>query len=192
MNRAFLDKIEENPIIAAVRGEEGLEKALRTDLEVIFVLYGDVCSIPDIVARIKESGKTAMVHMDLVNGLSQKDAAVDYIRRCTKADGIITTRGNLIPHAKEAGLATILRYFVLDSMALDSIARDAKQHAQNKPDLIEVLPGVLSGRTIRRIAGITGVPLICGGLIKDRQDVMNALQGGALAISSTNEDVWRM
>ena len=34
--------------------------------------------------------------------------------------------------------------------------------------------------------------LICGGLIMDKSDVMEALSAGALAVSSTSEAVWRL
>ena len=36
------------------------------------------------------------------------------------------------------------------------------------------------------------VPIIAGGLISDKEDVMAALKAGAIAISSTNESVWEM
>ncbi|WP_352427367.1 glycerol-3-phosphate responsive antiterminator, partial [Enterocloster asparagiformis] len=36
------------------------------------------------------------------------------------------------------------------------------------------------------------IPIIAGGLIADKEDVMNALEAGALAISSTNQKVWLM
>lgn len=191
MSREFVRQIEATPIIAAVKDDEGLDICLKSDVGVIFILYGDICTIPDIVGKIKASGRTAMVHMDLVGGLSPKDVSVDYIRKFTKADGIITTKSNLIPHAREIGMDTILRYFVLDSMALVSIEKQAS-HPSVRPDLIEVLPGIISPKTIRRINEISRVPVICGGLITDKEDVMNALGAGAIAISTTNRDVWFM
>ena len=42
MNKEFLDAIEANPIIAAVKDEQGLQNCLgREELTVIFILYGD-------------------------------------------------------------------------------------------------------------------------------------------------------
>ena len=73
MNREFLDAIEANPIIAAVKDEQGLANCLRREeLTVIFILYGDIRSIGNIVERIHQAGKIAMVHIDLVTGLIQK------------------------------------------------------------------------------------------------------------------------
>jgi glycerol uptake operon antiterminator len=38
----------------------------------------------------------------------------------------------------------------------------------------------------------TALPLIAGGLVCDKEDVMGALGAGATAVASSNRDVWRM
>ncbi len=191
-NREFINKIEMNPIIAAVKDDEGLDKALHEDVEIIFVLYGDICTIPEITRKIKKADKVAMVHVDLITGLNNsKDVCLDFIKNNTEADGIITTKSNLIPHAKELELNTVLRYFILDSLALQNIEKQARSTGA-KPDIIEFLPGIVLPKMIRRINKVSRVPIIAGGLIADKEDVMNALDGGAMAISTTNEDVWSL
>ncbi len=122
MNQEFYDAVEANPVIAAVKHDDGLQAAVEMEeIQVIFVLYGDICTIPEIVDRIKDSGKKALVHIDLIAGLSTKEISVEFIRRQTKADGIITTKPALVRRAKELGLFTVLRFFVIDSLALKNI-----------------------------------------------------------------------
>lgn len=88
MNKEFLDAIEANPIIAAVKDEQGLQNCLgREELTVIFILYGDIRSIGGIVERIHQAGKIAMAHIDLITGLSSKEVSVDYICKNIHADG---------------------------------------------------------------------------------------------------------
>ena len=77
----FCDILEDCPVIAAVRDEESLERSFQSECSIIFVLYGDVCSIPDITERIKARGKTAMIHLDMIGGLDSREIAVDYSRR---------------------------------------------------------------------------------------------------------------
>ncbi|MEG1720939.1 MAG: glycerol-3-phosphate responsive antiterminator, partial [Pseudoflavonifractor sp.] len=36
----------------------------------------------------------------------------------------------------------------------------------------------------------TGKPIIAGGLIADKEDVTSALSAGAIAVSSTNREIW--
>lgn len=185
----FFELIEANPVIAAVKDDEGLNICCSCeDIKVVFILYGDICSIEKIVDRIKQADKIAMVHVDLMEGLSGKEVVVDFIKSHTRADGIISTRTALIKHAKELGLYTILRTFILDSLSYENIP---KQLANAKPDMIEILPGLMP-KIIRRVAKIAKVPVIAGGLISDREDVMNALSAGAISVSSTNAGVWKM
>lgn len=186
MNKEFLQALEESPIIAAIKDETGLQKCLSCESRIIFVLYGDICTIPDIVARIKNAGKLAMVHIDLIQGLSGKEIAVDFIRKYTLADGIITTKPALIKRACELKLFTVLRFFVIDSMAFDSIS---KQLHSVRPDVIEILPALMP-KVVSRICALSKISVITGGLVADKDDVISLLDAGAKCVSSTNEDVW--
>ena len=47
-------------------------------------------------------------------------------------------------------------------------------------------------KVIRRMCRELAVPVITGGLISEKEDVIAALDAGAAAISATNEDVWGM
>lgn len=189
MNQKFYDMVEANPVIAAVKDHNGLEECCKVpDIKVVFVLYGDICNITDIVTQIKDSGKLAIVHVDLISGLSTKEIAVDFIHRQTKADGIISTKPAMIRRAREVGLYTVMRFFILDSLSFENIE---KQIAGVKPDFIEVLPGVMP-KIIKKVCGRVRPHVIAGGLITDKEDVMMALDAGAIAVSSTNEKVWLM
>lgn len=189
MKYRFIDIMERNPVIAAVKDEEGLEECIKANgIGVVFILFGDICNIQEIVSKIKDTGRIAMVHMDLIAGLSCKDVALDFIKSNTKADGIITTKQTLIKHAKEIGLFTVLRCFVIDSMALINIE---KQSHMIQPDVIEILPGAMP-KILKKISKISKVPIIAGGLISDKEDVMAALSSGAVSVSTTNPNVWRL
>lgn len=186
MKKEFKEALEDSPIIAAIKDADGLEKCLSSDSRVVFILYGDIVNIADIVDTVKSSGKLAMVHLDLITGLSSKEIAVDFLKKYTKADGIITTKPTLIKRAKELGLYTILRLFIIDSMAYENIERQVKSA---KPDLIEVLPALMP-KIVARICKISSTPVIAGGLVSDKEDVMALLQAGVISISSTNEKIW--
>ena len=124
MEMKFYDYLDANPVIAAVKDMDGVKKCCeREEIKIVFILFGDVCSICRIVEELKAHGKVAMVHMDLVSGLSGKEVAVDFIKKNTRADGIISTKPALIKRARELDLYTTLRVFVLDSMAFENIEK---------------------------------------------------------------------
>ena len=182
----LLEIIADSPVIAAVKDEEGLDKSLRTDCRIIFILYGNICSLTTIVEKIKSRDKLAIVHADLVQGLSAKTEAIDYIKNNTKADGILSTKGNLVKHATDIGLIGILRNFIIDSMAMENVN---KQVELAHPDMIEIMPGIMP-EIIEKLKNEIKLPLIAGGLISDKKDVIAALSAGADAVSTTKKELW--
>ncbi|MFA9377646.1 MAG: glycerol-3-phosphate responsive antiterminator [Lachnotalea sp.] len=188
MDSRFYSVIEESPIIVAVKNKEGLERCLKTDSKVVFILFGDICNIHDIVQKVKDAGKMAMVHIDLILGLNSKEISVDYIKMNTQADGIISTKINIVNRAKALSMYTVFRLFIIDSMALSSLEN---QNSIIKADLIEILPGVMP-RVIKKVCQMTSKPVIAGGLISEKAEVVEALEAGAISVSTTNENVWFM
>ena len=93
-----------------------------------------------------------------------------------------------IRRALQLGLTTVLRAFLIDSMSLTSLLQ---QLERDRPDLVEILPGIIPG-VIREITEKTTIPLIAGGLIRSKPEVIQALQAGVIAVSSSCPDVWEM
>lgn len=188
----ILEQFEDYPVIAAVKDEDGLKKFLESgaEIQIVFVLYGDLCNIGDIVDRLKEGGKTVIIHLDLISGLGNREIVVDYIKNTTKADGIISTKSTLIKRAKELDFFAVMRFFMLDSMVYENVR---KQIENVKPDMIEIIPGAMPKVISRLCEFIEGkVPVIAGGMIMDKEDTMKALDAGATAISTTRQNVWFM
>ena len=103
-NHNFYNAVEANPIIAAVKNMDDVENCCRIEeIKVVFILFGDICSLEEIINKIKKAGKTAVVHVDLINGLSSKEIAVEYIKKNTAADGIISTKISLIKRRRRKG-----------------------------------------------------------------------------------------
>lgn len=182
----MMELLEISPVIAAVKSEEGLDHALESDCQVVFLLFGSICDIDQLVERVKAKDKIAIVHVDFVAGLSTKEIAVEFIKKNTRADGIISTKAPLVKHAKELGLLCIQRTFVVDSIALATLK---KQIDTFKPDAIEIMPGVMP-KILKIMREYTSMPLIAGGLLSDKKDVMAAFAAGADAVSTTKEELW--
>ena len=180
------DLFEISPIITAVKDEPGLEKALKTESPVVFLLFGNICSITGLVDQVKNSGKIAIVHVDLIQGLSSKEVAVDFIHQNTRADGIISTKAPLVRHAMDLGMIGGQRTFLIDSMALETTK---KQLLTFQPDFMELMPGVMP-KILKTVRGYTEIPLVAGGLISDKKDILAAFDAGVDAVSTTREELW--
>ena len=175
-----------NPVIAAVKNEQQLKLALKSECETVFLLFGDLLNIGDLTRAVKNAGKNAIIHIDLVNGLSSREIAVDFIAKTTCADGIISTKPQLVKRAKELGLFTVLRVFVIDSKAFENISRD---RVAVEPDVMEILPGIMP-QVLTTICNMIPTPIIAGGLISQKKDILAALGAGAIAVSTTNQEMW--
>ena len=53
MEQKLYDTVTDCPVIAAVKDEAGLEKCLSSDIQIVFVLYGDIVGMLEIVEWIK-------------------------------------------------------------------------------------------------------------------------------------------
>ena len=184
--KLLFEQISINPVIAAVCNEEELSLALESDCRVVFLLMGNMLDISELTRRVHARGKLCVIHLDLIEGYSSKEIAVDAIQKATNAEGIISTRGALIKRAKQLGLAAVQRGFMLDSRSLNSFEQ---QIAQSKPDFVEILPGLLP-KVIAQLKERITIPIIAGGFIHEKEDVIAALQAGALAVSASSPKIW--
>ena len=180
------DILVENPIVCAIRSDEDLDNAIKSANTIVFVLYGNLISIMNIVKKLKKAEKLVFVHMDLIDGLKSDESAIQYLKENAKTDGIITTKQSVIKLAKVANLLTIIRFFVIDSK---SLATGIKSSNDLKPDAIEILPGI-SEKIITAAYKNTKLPIIAGGLIETKDEVVLALKNGAVAISTSSSKVW--
>ncbi|WDC84562.1 glycerol-3-phosphate responsive antiterminator [Caloramator sp. mosi_1] len=181
----IIEYLDENPIIAAIKDKEDIEYVIRTDVKVIFMLFGSILTIKDVVYKLKNAGKKVYVHIDLVDGLGRDEEAVKFLKGAG-VDGIITTKPSLIKSIKNEGLVAIQRLFMLDSRSLDT---GIKSILDERPDAVEIMPG-LASKVIGIIHKKINIPVIVGGLICDKTDIISALSNGAVAISTSKRDLW--
>ena len=184
----FYDRIRENPVIAAVNNLEKLEKAIKSPCEIIFLLTGNIFNLQELVNHVKASGKSVFVHLDLIEGFSRNVCALKYINEIIAPNGIITTKSSLIRTAKEMGLFSIQRLFMLDALSLESGISSIRTI---RPDAVEILPGIMP-RVTKTISTEVNIPIITGGLISDKEDVIASIKAGAIGISTSKEEIWYM
>ena len=181
----LLDSLECNPVIAAVL-QENLHAALDSPVSIIFHLGINLIDVEKVIAQVHNAGKYIFIHLDLAEGIGKDRTGVRYLAQCG-ADGIISTKSQLIRYAKEQGLITVQRFFALDSKGMDSIEEMAKNA---NPHIMEIMPGVID-KAIRRFSSCN-IPVIAGGLIQTKTEVTDALNCGATAVSTGKADLWHL
>ena len=182
-------RLERNRVLPAVRDEDGLRKALHADQDILFVLHSDLLALDATVGSILKAGKMPFIHLDMVQGLAPNLVVLDYfLQHFRRECGVITTKPGMARKAKDLGLPVIQRYFMLDSLSVESAAEGI---ARNGQDAIEIMPGILP-RIITHLSHQTQVPIIAGGLIQQASDVEKILASGAIAVSTSRPALWAL
>lgn len=179
---------QDTPIIISVKNNQALKKSLQSNIPIVFLMYGDIVTLPGVIAQLKEHHKTVLVHLEFIEGLSNHEVVLTYIKKVCHADGIITTKRSLIEPAKRLGLITILRFFVIDHLSIDNIVAQLRTV---RPDMVEVLPALIP-MVISSLKELINVPIVTGGMVTSKKDVIQALNAGALCVSASSEEVWSL
>jgi glycerol uptake operon antiterminator len=74
----------------------------------------------------------------------------------------------------------------VDSQALEAIESTV---SQTHPDCIELMPGILP-TVVSRLRTKLPMPVIAGGLVETKEQVISLLSAGASGISTGREELW--
>lgn len=185
MNK-ILESMDNSPIIAAIRTRKEAEMAAKSNSEIIFLLGGDIPEVAKIVEILKNAEKKVFVHLDLIDGLGKDDKAVKFLAEYVNPNGIITTKSALIKTIKSCGILAGQRCFILDSKSYEVAVKSV---LTNKPDLVELMPATIP-RIIARFCDKVKGNIIAGGLVETKMDAYNALDAGALGVSTSKKELW--
>jgi glycerol uptake operon antiterminator len=180
------EQLERNPVVVALGDLNKLTSAIKSPSEIIFILGGDIYNIEDVVNDIKRAGKSVFIHFDLIKGISHDEMGLRYIGEVVNPTGIISTKPSLIVKAKEYSLNTIQRVFVIDSKSLDGGIGSIQT---TKPDAVEIMPGLMP-EVIKKLNHKLNIPVITGGLIDKKDEVIKGLESGATSVSTSCEKIW--
>ena len=172
-------------IIAAVRSEEDFASALESRVGMIFHLAPNIETLKEQAERTHKAGKKLFIHLDLAEGIGKDEAGVKFVGD-QGVDGIISTRSGIIKMAKNRGVFTIQRFFIVDSQSVETTVQSAKN---SKADMIEIMPGTVN-KIISYLKEKVGVPVVAGGLIETREEAENAVKNGATAVSTGRKELW--
>lgn len=181
----FLRALGLNPVIPAVRGPDSdLEAALAGEHAAIFVLGGDIFKV---LRRVGAQGRRPhiYVNVDLVGGIAADASGLRFLSG--RVEGIISTHRHVIELAKSSGLITIQRLFAIDSGAVE---RGLKLIRRAEPRFVEILPALAYREIAERYSETLDLPVLAGGLLKGREDILAILEDGAVGVSTSHRGLW--
>ncbi|RBW69540.1 glycerol-3-phosphate responsive antiterminator [Bacillus taeanensis] len=173
-------------VLPAVKKMKDFEKILAADYQYIVLLDIHIGQLHSLMQHAKIHNKKIFLHADLIQGLKNDEYAAEFLCQTFKPFGLISTRGSVLRIAKKKGIVAIQRLFLLDTIALET---SYKLVEKVRPDFIEVLPGVVP-HLIKEVNEATDIPIIAGGLIRTKEEVEQVLQAGAVAVTTSRNNLW--
>ena len=183
---SFEGLLADNPVVGAIRNNEDLKLILKSNIKIVFVLYGNVLNIKEICEALMAGKKIVFIHLDMIEGLKADQKGVEFIKETIHPYGVISTKGICLKYASNLGMFTIQRIFMLDSLSFETSIKNIHTFS---PNAVEVLPGIAS-KAIKTLSEKIKQPIIAGGLIKNKRDAVEALSAGAKAISTSTVELW--
>ncbi len=170
-------------VIAALWEEVNPEEI---PVDVVFILKSDLQQLRRQLNAYQRAGKTVYVDMDFVDGLSDGEAAVAFLKGLG-VDGLISVKIKNFHACRKLGLPFVLRVFALDSRAVE---KAFEQVISNDVDMVEILPGCAALKIGSRFKS-AGIRVVAAGLVSS-QNELRELLSVVDGVSTSSRELWRV
>ena len=123
-----------NKVIAAVRTKDDLICASSSNVKIIFDLSPNIMTVEENLNKAHSVGKKYFIHIDLAEGIGKDKSGIEFMKKLG-VDGIISTRPGIIKAARELGVFTVQRFFIVDSQSIDTTVESLKSSKDVNPVL---------------------------------------------------------
>ena len=142
-------------------------------------------TIEEKLNQAHSEGKKYFIHIDLAEGIGKDKSGIEFVKKLG-VDGIISTRSGIIKAARELGVFTVQRFFIVDSHSIQTTLEAVKT---SKPQMIEIMPGSVA-KVISGLKNSLDIPIIAGGLIETEEEAVEIIKCGASAVSTGSVILW--
>lgn len=169
-------------IILTISTVKDFEKFLSMEIKYCVLIDFHIALLPSLIAKAHASQKKVFLHLDLMQGLSNDEAACEYACQYLQADGVISTKVKVVQKAMEKKRIGVLRLFLIDSR---SLSKGIRLCQECKPDYVEVLPAIAPS-ILPKIQDQTGQKIMSGGLLTSLEEINACFTYGAQAVTISN------
>lgn len=174
-------------VLPVMSNMKEFESFLKSSFEIGVFMEIHIAQLKHVYQMAEAHKKKILYHVDLINGLKNDEHATEYLCQEFNPYGLISTKSSVILKAKQKGVLAVQRIFLIDSHALE---KSIKLLKKTNPDYIEVLPGAIPN-LIKEVKQLVDIPMFAGGFIKTPEQVQNALDAGAVTVTTSNKELWQ-
>ncbi|MDR3096726.1 MAG: glycerol-3-phosphate responsive antiterminator [Paraburkholderia sp.] len=187
MDRSLGGRLTRHPVIATLYGVEEIDCFMQSAAEVAIVANVDLRKLHRVVAALTKADKYVIVNIDSCDGLSQDKGGVEYLADIG-VTSLVSTRVATIQRGNRAGLVTMQKVFVTDR---STWPRSVKALEQSDPNLVQLMPAPMLARLSAQDRKVLP-PIVASGFVCNEADVLGILGGGAVAVSTSDTELWNL
>lgn len=186
------DRLETYKMVAAIKDPKYIERAVqqKDNLSAVLLMTGTILTVNRFVDFIQSQGLPVILHVEKIGGLQMDNDGIEFIKQSIKPAAIVTTKTSVIKKAKASGLHVIQRVFLIDTDVYTHLEQEAGK-GQILADMIELMP-CRAPDLVARLADVSPVPVLTGGLLRLPAHAKEALEHGAIAVTTSNVDMWKV
>lgn len=190
--RALQNRFEKYKMVAAIKDPKYIERAIenKDNLSAVLLMTGTILTVKRYVDFIQSHGLPVILHVEKIGGLQMDNDGIEFVKRNVKPAAIVTTKTGIIKKAKSSGLYVIQRVFLIDTDVYTNLEKDAANN-QIGADMVEIMP-CRAPDFLKRLTKVSPVPVITGGLLHSPEHAKEALENGAMAITTSNVEMWKV
>ena len=173
-------------VLPAISNHQDLRKFLALPLTYGILMNFQLAQLPELVKLMKDSHKKVLIHSELIKGLSSDESGAIYLIQTLGVDGIISSKPKVIEICKKRKVLGIFRFFLKDTVSLNQSLEIARKI---KPEYLEILPACCYD-IIGKIKQDIDCHILMGGLIQTKEQIKKCLNTGAIAVTTSNVDLW--
>jgi glycerol uptake operon antiterminator len=190
LKRTFEERLKNHKLIAAIKEPKSIEKAIKykENISAVILMMGNILTVKQYVDVLQKAGLPVILHVEKIGGLQVDYYGIDFIIEIVKPFAIVTTKSSIIKKAKSKGMFVIQRIFLIDTEVYNNLLGSI-EHIQS--DMIEIMPSRVPD-FLEKLANVSPIPIITGGLLTTPYDAKEALEHGAAAVTTSNTDLWKL
>ena len=189
MKKTFEENLQKSKLIAAIKHPKSIERAIKykKNIAAVILMTGNILTVKQYVDVLQKEGLPVILHVEKIGGLQVDDYGIDFIANVNPF-AIVTTKSNIIKKAKSRGLFVIQRVFLIDTEVYDNLLQNVDRF---QADMIEIMPSRVTS-FLEKLSKVSPIPIITGGLLTTAYHAKEALEHGAVAVTTSNTDLWKI
>lgn len=187
MDKSLAVRLTRHPVIATLYGAELIDDFIASEAEISIVANFELRRLQSVIKSLTDAKKYPIVNIDSCDGLSQDKGGVDYLAEIG-AKGLVSTRVATVQRAKKAGLVSIQKVFVTDR---STFPRSVSALEQSEPNLVQLMPAPMLPHIPAQYRKAMP-PIVASGFVCGREDAVNAISAGAIAVSTSDKKLWKL